>query len=218
MFRFLGLCFGTLVRLFRSHHTVLLENLALRQQLVVLKRHHSRPKLDWFDKLFWLLVRRCWSGWKQALLVVTPETVVRWHRAGFCWYWRIISKVRKPIGRRQTPKEIRDLIFQMMAENPNWGAPRIHGELLMLGFDVSERTISRWMKRAPRAPDPTKRWLVFLRNHRGDGFLHRADGHLRRALRLLRHQPPSPPHFALQRHTASHEPLDCSAVAVGVPV
>src|SRR5215469_11123594 len=95
MFCFLGLCFGTLVRLFRSHHSLLLENLALRQQLVVLKRRHPRPKLDLFDKLFWLLVRRCWSGWKQALLVVTPETVVRWHRAGFSWYWRVISKVRK---------------------------------------------------------------------------------------------------------------------------
>jgi hypothetical protein len=132
----------------------------------VLKRRHPRPKLDLSDKLFWLLVRRCWSGWKQALLVVTPETVVRWHRAGFRWYWRMISKTRKPIGRRQTPKEVRDLIFQMMAENPSWGAPRIHGELLMLGLDISERTVSRWMKRASRDPDPSKRWLTFLRNHR----------------------------------------------------
>jgi hypothetical protein len=78
----------------------------------------------------------------------------------------MISKVRKPIGRRQTPKEVRDLIFQMMAENPGWGAPRIHGELLMLRFDVSERTVSRWMKRGFRDPDPSKRWLTFLRNHR----------------------------------------------------
>jgi putative transposase len=166
MFRFLGLCFGTLVRLFCSHHGLLLENLALRQQLVVLKRHHPRPRLNLFDRLFWLLVRRCWSGWKQALLVVTPETVVRWHYAGFRGYWRVISKVSKPTGRRQTSKEVRDLIFQMVAENPSWGAPRIHGELLMLGCEVSERTISRWMKRGPRAPDPAKRWLAFLRNHR----------------------------------------------------
>jgi putative transposase len=166
MFRFLGLYFGTLVRLFRSHHGLLLENLALRQQLVVLKRHHPRPRLHLFDRLFWLLVRRYWSGWKQVLLVVTPETVVRWHYAGFRWYWRVISKVSKPTGRRQTSKEVRDLIFQMVAENPSWGAPRIHGELLMLGCEVSERTISRWMKRAPRVPDPAKRWLAFLRNHR----------------------------------------------------
>ena len=134
MFRFLTLCFETLVRLFWSRHSLLLENLALRQQLVVLKRRHPRPKLDLFDKLFWLVVRRCWSGWKQALLVVTPETVVRWQRTGFRWYWRVISKVRKPVGRRPTSKEVRDLIFQMVAENPSWGAPRIHGELLMLGM------------------------------------------------------------------------------------
>ena len=166
MFRFLGLCFGTLVRLFCSHHGLLLENLVLRQQLVALKRHHPRQRLNLFDRLFWLLVRRYWSGWKQALLVVTPETVVRWHYAGFRWYWRMISKLSKPTGRRQTSKEVRDLIFQMVAENPSWGAPRIHGELLMLGCEVSERTISRWMKRAFRAPDPAKRWLAFLRNHR----------------------------------------------------
>src|SRR5262250_2701357 len=139
MFCYLRLWFGTLVRLFRSRHGLLLENLALRQQLVVLKRRHPRPKLDLFDKFFWLLVRRCWSGWKQALLVVTPETVVRWHRAGFRWYGRVISKVRKPVGRKPTSKEVRVLIFQMMAENPGWGAPRIHGELLMLGLDVCER-------------------------------------------------------------------------------
>ena len=81
-------------------------------------------------------------------------------------YWRLISGVRTQVGRRRTPKEVRELIFQMVAENPTWGAPRIHGELLMLGFDLSERTISRWMKRAPRDPDPAKRWLAFLRNHR----------------------------------------------------
>jgi putative transposase len=100
------------------------------------------------------------------LLVVTPETVVRWHRAGFRLYWRLISRVRKPAGRRRVSKEVQDLIFRMVAENPTWGAPRIHGELLMLGFGVSERTISRLMKRAPRDPERAKRWLAFLRNHR----------------------------------------------------
>jgi hypothetical protein len=79
MFRFLGICFGTLVRLFCSQKSLLLENLALRQQLSVLKRRHPRPKFELLDRLIWLIVRRCWSGWKQALLVVTPETVVRWH-------------------------------------------------------------------------------------------------------------------------------------------
>ncbi len=166
MFRFIGLCLGTLVRLLRARRSLLLENLALRQQLAVLKRRHPRPRLDLLDKLFWVAVRRFWSGWQQSLIVVTPETVVRWHRAGFRLYWKLISKVRRPVGRRQTSKEIQELIFRMVVENSTWGAPRIHGELLMLGFDVSERTISRWMKRAPRDPEPARRWLTFLRNHR----------------------------------------------------
>src|SRR6202049_2317148 len=166
MFRFVGLCFGMLVRFFRERRSLLLENLALRQQLVALKRRHPRPSLGLFDKLFWVIARRVWSAWKQSLMIVTPETVVRWHRTGFRMYWRLISRVRKQVGRRPTPKEVRELIFRMAAENPTWGAPRIHGELLMLGFDISERTISRWMKRAPRDPEPAKRWLAFLRNHR----------------------------------------------------
>jgi putative transposase len=166
MFNVFLLWFGAFVRLFRSRGNLVFENFVLRQQLAVLKRRRPRPSLSIFDKLFWVAVRRFWSKWKEALIVVTPETVVRWHRAGFQMYWRLISKVRRQVGRRQTPKEVRELIFRMVTENPTWGAPRIHGELLMLGFDVSERTISRWMCRAPRDPEPTKRWLAFLRNHR----------------------------------------------------
>src|SRR5713226_3761499 len=80
MFRFIGLCLGTLVRILRARRSLLLENLALRQQLAVRKRRHPRPRLDLLDKLFWVAVRRFWSGWQQSLIVVTPETVVRWHR------------------------------------------------------------------------------------------------------------------------------------------
>src|ERR1700730_11124229 len=166
MFRFIGLGFGTLVRLLRARRSLLFENLALRQQLAVLKRRHPRPRLDLLDKLFWVAIRRFWSGWQQSLVAVTPETVVRWHKAGFSLYWKPISRVRRPVGRRQTSKEVRELIFRMVVENPTWGAPRIHGELLMPGFDVSERTISRWMKRAPRDSEPAKRWLAFLHDHR----------------------------------------------------
>jgi putative transposase len=122
--------------------------------------------LDTFDKFFLVLVQRFWSDWKQALIIVNPETVVRWHRAGFALYWRAISRARHVFGRKRISKEIRDLIFRMVAENPTWGAPRIHGEFLMLGFEVAERTISRWMRRAPRDPEPSKRWMAFLRNHR----------------------------------------------------
>src|ERR1700693_1477715 len=166
MFNLFFLCFGALVRVFRDRRNLLLENLALRQQLAVLKRRHPRPGLDLFDRLFWITARQLWSEWKQALIVITPETVVRWHQAGFHLYWKLISRVRKPVGRRRTSKEVQELIFQMVVENPTWGAPRIHRELIMLGFDLSERTISRWMKRAPRDPESAKCWLTFLRNHR----------------------------------------------------
>ena len=187
----------------------------------MLKHRHPRPSLGYLDKLFWVIARQVWSGWKQALHVVTPETVVRWHRAGFRMYWRLISRVRRQVGRKQTPKEIRELIFQIVAGNPTWGAPRIHGELRMLGFDLSERTISRWMKRAPRGPDPAKRWLVFLRNHREasrHGFLHGANDHVRRALLLLHHQPRSSTHPARQRHEASDERLDHLTAARGISI
>jgi len=167
MISVISLLAGVILRLFCSRHSLLLENLALRQQLALLKRRHPRPGLGASDKLFWVLACKFWPGWKQALIVVSPETVVRWHRAGFALYWRAISKVRRALGRKRISKEVRDLIFRMVTDNPTWGAPRIHGELLMLGFDVSERTISRWMRRAPRSPEPAKRWLAFLRNHRG---------------------------------------------------
>ena len=157
---------GAIRQLFYSRRGLLLENLALRQQLAALKRRCPRPKLIVFDKHFWVLARRFWSGWKQSLIAVAPETVVRRHRAGFRLYWKLLSKVRRPIGRRHIAKQVRELIFRMVSESPTWGALRIHGELLMLSFHISERTVSRWMKRAPRDPKPAKSWLAFLRNHR----------------------------------------------------
>jgi putative transposase len=166
MFRLILVFFAVIVRLFHTRGSLLLENLALRQQLAVLKRRHPRARLSLLDRLFWIAARRFWPGWKERLIIVTPETVTRWHRVGFQMYWRWISRVRKHIGRKRIPRELRNLIFRMVAENPSWGAPRIHGELLMLGFDVSEGTISRWMRRAQRDPERAKRWLAFLRNHR----------------------------------------------------
>jgi putative transposase len=136
MFRFFRLWLGILVRCFRPRQDLLLKNLALRQQLTVLKRRHPKPKLSPVDKLFWVSARRFWSAWRQSLIMVTPETVVRWHRAGFTLCWSLISRVRNRVGRPKLSKDVRDLIFQMVAENPCWGAPRIHGELLVLGFDV----------------------------------------------------------------------------------
>src|SRR6266850_1425628 len=99
MFDFLGLWLGLLARCLWSHRGVLIENMALRQQLTVLKRKHPRPRLSPCDKHFWMLARRFWYQWKQSLMVVKPETVVRWHRAGFRVYWSMISKARRGLGR-----------------------------------------------------------------------------------------------------------------------
>jgi putative transposase len=165
MFNPFNFSFEVLVCLFRSRGELVLENLALRNQLAVLKRRHPRPRLAFVDRLFWVAVSRFWAGWKKVFIVVTPEIVVRWHRAGFRLYWKLISRVSRPVGRRRISKEVRELIFNIVSENSIWSAPRIHGELLMLGFDVSERTTSRWMKRAPRDPEPAKRWFAFLRNY-----------------------------------------------------
>jgi putative transposase len=162
----MALLFDTIFRLFRSRQSLLLENLALRQQPAVFKRRHPRPQLVEFAKLFWVLARRPWSGCKQALIIESPETVVRWHKSGFALYWRLISRARRVRGRKRISKQVRDLICRRAIENPTWGAPRIHGELRMLGFDVSDRTVSRWRRRAPTDPEPVKRWLAFLRNHR----------------------------------------------------
>jgi hypothetical protein len=88
--------------------------LSLRQQLAVLRRHHRRPSFGNFDRLFWVVARCLWSGWRQWLILVAPETVVRWHRAGFRLYWKLVSKARGPIGRRPASQEVRDLIFRMV--------------------------------------------------------------------------------------------------------
>jgi putative transposase len=157
---------GWLVSAFRSRGELLLENLALRQQLLALHAKRPRPRLSSVDRLFWVVLREVWSGWRRSLILVTPETVVRWHRTGFRLYWSWISQARKAVGRKPISREVRELIFRMVAENPTWGAPRIHGEMLKLGFEVSERTVSRWVKRASKNPDPAQLWLAFLRNHR----------------------------------------------------
>lgn len=163
MFRLL---LGSCWRSFGSRRDLLLENLALRQQLLALRRRNPRPRLGRVDRFFWVVAKRLWPKWKQALVIVTPETVVRWHRAGFRLYWNWLSHHRTLAGRKRVSRELRALIFRMVAENPTWGAPRIHGELLKLRFDISERTVSRWVQRAPKNPEPARRWQVFLQNHR----------------------------------------------------
>ena len=158
--------FGWMVSAFSSREDLLLENLALRQQLLALHTKRPRRRLTVLDKLFWVTLRASWSGWTKPLVLVTPRTVVNWHRAGFRLYWTWVSRARQVGGRKRISEEVRALIFRMVAENPTWGAPRIHGELLKLGFDLSERSVSRWIQRAPRGPDLAKRWVTFLKNHR----------------------------------------------------
>ena len=166
MLRSLKLLLGSLIKILCSRRNLLLENIALRQQLAVLHAKHPRPHLAMQDRIFWTLLRRIWPGWKTALVLVQPDTVVGWHRAGFKLYWKWLSRHRNRIGRKRISTELRELIVRMVVENPTWGAPRIHGELKMLGFDISERTVLRWMRKAPRNPEPAKRWTAFLANHR----------------------------------------------------
>ena len=152
---------------FLPRHRLALESVALRQQLAVFKRKQPRPKLRKRDRIFWVALRQLWSGWAEALLVVKPETVVCWHRAGFRLFWRWRSRIRPP-GRPKISAELRSLIRQMKTENPTWGAPRIHGELLKLGFEISEPTVSRYLRQLKHCGGAAKakRWLAFLHNHR----------------------------------------------------
>ena len=139
------------------------ENVALRQQLAVLQRSVKRPKLRKRDRIFWVWLSRVWSGWRSALAIVQPETVVRWHRQGFRLYWR--WKSRKQPGRPKVDREVRSLIRRMSQENPTWGAPRILSELLLLGHQVAESTVDKYMIRQPKPASQT--WRTFLANHVG---------------------------------------------------
>jgi hypothetical protein len=145
-----------------GHRQLALENLALRQQLAVYKRTMTRPKLHATDRLFWVALARVWAGWRRPLMLVTPETVLRWQRRRFREYWTGLSG-RPTGGRPPVHGEIKVLVGRMAAANPLWGAPRIHGELLKLGIDVAERTVSRLMPK--RDPQPSQTWRTFLDNH-----------------------------------------------------
>lgn len=157
------LCQSTLSAL-KTRKTLVIENLALRQQLFVLQRSAKRPQISNADRLFWICLARCSKHWRELLCIVTPDTVVRWHRAGFRRYWAWRS--RRHGGRPSVDPEIRKLIRRMSMANPLWGAPRLHGELLKLGIDVSQATVSKYMKRGRKPPSQT--WRTFLNNHAKD--------------------------------------------------
>jgi putative transposase len=140
------------------------EIIALRHQLIVFQRT-QKPKrimLKGIDRCLWVWLSRLWSGWQSSLIMVKPETVIRWHHQGFRWYWT--WKVRHgQSGRPRVPKETRDLIRIMSRENPLWGAPRIHSELLKLGFRIAQASVAKYMVRNPKPPSQT--WRTFLTNH-----------------------------------------------------
>lgn len=153
----------------KSRDELILENLALRQQVAALSLGKHKPKLHNADRAFWIALRRSWPRWASYLVVVKPETVVDWQRRRFRRYWTRLSKRRGRPGRPRVEAETRDLIGRMVQEN-HWGAPRIFSELQKLGVAVSESTVSRYVRCVRnRNPDPDvlKRWIVFLRNHRG---------------------------------------------------
>ena len=150
--------------LFRSRRDAALEIIALRQQLAVLKRKRPRPRLNRFDRLFWVAMSRAWKRWTEVLVVVKPETVIGWHRSGFRLFWRWRSRSRG--GRPRTTAEIRALIRRLAQENPRWGAPKIHGELQKLGFAISETTVARYLRSIRRRGDAGQSWRTFLTNHR----------------------------------------------------
>jgi transposase InsO family protein len=162
MFAIIYLLATFIADLFKSRRRLEVENLFLRHQLnVTLRRAPRRVRLGLGDRALMIWMTRMWPSLLGLTRVVQPATILRWHRCGFRAYWRWKSRTRP--GRPRVERELRDLIRRMSEENPLWGAPRIHGELLKLGFKVAESTVSKYMMR--RRGPPSQTWRTFLRNH-----------------------------------------------------
>ena len=193
MFVSLRLLLGWMVSAFSSREDLVLENLALRQQLLALHAKRPRRRLTALHKLFWVALRTFWSGWTEPLVLVTRRTVVRWHRAGFRLYWTWVSRARQVGGRKRVSKEARALIFRMVAENPSWGAPRIHGELRKLGFELSEKEC---LAMDPASPERSRSREAMAdvsqessRSNCCDGLLYSPNAHIWCSVLLFRHRP-----------------------------
>src|SRR5262245_61990678 len=137
------------------------ENLALRQQLAVLNRKVHRPQLRRRDRFFWVILSQLWKNWREVLIIVKPETVIKWHRQGFKFYWRWKSKA--PVGGPKIDKEIRELCGQVSRQIPLWGVLRVQAELRLVGFDLAESTVAKYRVRGGKSPSQT--WKAFLANH-----------------------------------------------------
>ncbi len=188
----------------RDRTALQLELLALRHQLLVLERKRTtRPRLRRIDRVFWMWLYRLWPGCVNTVVIVKPETVIRWHRRGFRLFWSWKSRPRRR-GRPPVPTEVRDLIRRMNRKNPLWGARRIHGDLLKLGIEISQATVSKVMVFYPRPPSQT--WRTFLANH-VDGrasidlfVVPTATFQLLHAFIVLRHERRKVAHFNVTYH------------------
>jgi putative transposase len=147
----------------QSHSGLVLENLALRHQLAVLKRQARKPKLRSADRLLWVGLRRIWPPWQQALLLFQPQTIIAWHRLGFRLFWRWKSRTRA--GRPSVDGELIGLIHRMWQANPTWGSRRIQAELAKLGLEAATATIRKYRPKSRRRP--SQGWWTFLQNHAG---------------------------------------------------
>jgi putative transposase len=162
-FGWLAIFLGGASSLLKTGSALQLENLALRHQIGVLQRSvKKRPRLNTGDRLLWVWLSYVWTNWPSALVIVKPETVVSWHRKAFRMFWT--WKIRRgKTGRPRVAGEIHVLIRRISRENPGWGAPRIHGELLKLGFDICEASVSKYLVHNRKPPSQT--WRTFLDNH-----------------------------------------------------
>lgn len=163
MTKWLSIFFRFFISAMRTRRSLALENLALRQQLAVLSQSSKRPPISDADRAFWAVLSKFWSDWRHALVLVKPETVIRWHREAFRRRWTRKCRSR---GRPPLDTAIKQLIRRLSRANPLWGAPRIHGELLKLGVDVSESVVSKCMIRDPKPPSQS--WRTFLENHESE--------------------------------------------------
>ena len=159
--------FFIMILIFKLNSRLAIENLALRQQLAVMKKSVRRPKIRRRDRFFWVILSRLWHGWEDALILVQPENVIRWHRKGFKLYWKFKSQ---KIGRPSANIKIQKIVKKMIKENPLWGAPILHGELLKLGIVISERTVSKMIKTYTVGKPPSQTWRTFLKNHMNNTY------------------------------------------------
>ncbi|MBN2378023.1 MAG: transposase [Sedimentisphaerales bacterium] len=159
LFRLIGYL---LILIFKDKQNVILENLALRQQLIVQKRSIKRHKIRNFDRIFWVWLSKIWKNWKKALLVSKPATVISWHKKGFKLYWKFKSR---RVGRPNIDWELIKQIRKTQKDNPLWSVQRIQGELIKLGYSACVNTVAKYMKKPKPSPGKRQRWRTFLKNH-----------------------------------------------------